>query len=392
VLRVVAGGSATDWLDYAQWRQAQSGRAPAVQVRPDDACNIIYSSGTTGQPKGIVHSHLCRWRMAHELGHALRYHSGARTLIVTGLFSNISWAIMLPTLAVGGALVVRHVFDARDVLETIQRERITHLAMVPVQFQRLLDHPDFGQFDTSSLQSMMCCGSPLPVGVKERLFESFACGVIELYGSTEGVITTLAPEEAPGRMASVGKPLPGEDIAILGDDDRVLPWGEPGEIVAFTPILMSGYWNNPDATAQALWTDPQGRRWLRSGDVGRIDEEGYLYITDRKKDMIISGGQNVYPADLEAVLMQHRAITDCAVFGVPSEKWGETPLALVVLREAAAEGAEEIKAWANGRLGKQQRLGAVELRDSLPRNANGKLLKRELRAPYWAAQPDGRRV
>jgi acyl-CoA synthetase (AMP-forming)/AMP-acid ligase II len=257
--------------------------------------------------------------------------------------------------------------------------------MVPVQFQRLLEHAAFNDHDRSSMQAMMCCGAPLPLHIKQRLFDTFPCGVIELYGSTEGVITTLAPEEARGRMSSVGKPLPGEDIAILDEENRKLGAGEAGEIVALNRFAMSGYWNNPAATEEVIWTDDVGQRWLRSGDIGRLDEEGYLYITDRKKDMIISGGQNIYPADIEAVLVRHADVLDCAVFGVPSERWGETPLALVVLREGAVVDAVALRDWTNAQLGKQQRLGAVELRNALPRNANGKLLKRELRQAYTGA-------
>jgi acyl-CoA synthetase (AMP-forming)/AMP-acid ligase II len=233
------------------------------------------------------------------------------------------------------------------------------------------------------MQAMMCCGAPLPAQVKQTLFDKFPCGVIELYGSTEGMITTLAPEEAPGRMTSVGRPLPGEDMLILDNDNKPVAWGETGEILALSRFAMQGYWGKPVATAEAFWIDAEGRRWLRSGDIGRFDDGGYLYITDRKKDMIISGGQNVYPADLEAVLARHEQVADCAVFGVPSERWGETPLALVVLREPGSTSADTIRDWANARLGKQQRIAKVELRETLPRNANGKLLKRELREPYW---------
>ena len=391
-LHVAVGARVAGWNEYAAWRDAQSAAAPETVVERDDICNIIYSSGTTGQPKGIAHSHGCRFDTAHDLAHALRYQSNARTLIVTGLFSNISWASMLPTLLLGGAFHVRKGFDARDVLETIERERITNISMVPVQFQRLIEHPEFSRFDLSSLRAMMCCGAPLPIQIKEQLFERFSCGVIELYGSTEGVITTLAPEEAAGRMASVGKPLPGEDIAILGEDGHILPADQTGEVIALSRIMMSGYWANPEATAEALWSDGLGRAWLRSGDIGRLDAEGYLYITDRKKDMIISGGQNIYPADIEAVLLRHPQVADCAVFGVPSDKWGETPLALVVLRDGADDAGEGIRDWLNRQLGKQQRVHAVEVRPSLPRNANGKLLKRELRAPYWTSPADRRRA
>ncbi len=385
-LRLVAGGgSDTPWQAYAEWRDAQAVEPPRSQLTRDAICNIIYSSGTTGQPKGIAHSHGARLDWAHDLAHVLRYNSGARLLIATGLYSNITWAGMLPTLLLGGTLVIRNSFDALDVLKTIERERTTHMSLVPVQYQRLLQHPDFDAHDRTSLQAMMCCGSPLPLHTKQALFENFACGVIELYGSTEGIITTLAPEEARHRMASVGRPTPGEDLAILGADDKPAATGEPGEVVALSRFAMDGYWKRQEATAEAFWIDAKGRHWLRSGDIGRLDDEGYLYITDRKKDMIISGGQNIYPADLEAVLVGHPEVVDCAVFGIPSERWGETPLALVVLRERSQLDAAALRDWANARLGKQQRLHAVEQRQSLPRNANGKLLKRELRAPYWSA-------
>jgi len=383
-LHVTAGvGESARGLSYASWRQEWCAEPAGAPLDGDDVCNIIYSSGTTGQPKGIAHTHGARLGWTHDLAHALRYHSDARLLIATGLYSNITWAGMLPTLMLGGTLFVRKVFDAADVLATIARERITHTSMVPVQFQRLIAHPEFDHHDRSSMQAMMCCGAPLPLQVKRKLFETFRCGIIELYGSTEGIVTTLAPEEACDRMTSVGKPLPGEDLAILDDANQRAAPGAAGEIVALSHFAMCGYWNNPAATAEAIWVDEGGRRWLRSGDIGRLDEEGFLYITDRKKDMIISGGQNVYPADIEAVLVRHGDVLDCAVLGVPSERWGEAPLALVVLREGADADAGSLREWANAQLGKQQRLSLIELRETLPRNANGKLLKRELRAPYW---------
>ncbi len=389
-LRVVAGADAEEgWICYDAWRDAQAPDFASIAVVASDVCNIIYSSGTTGQPKGIVHTHGSRLDWTHDLAHALRYHSASRLLIATGLYSNITWAGMLPTLMLGGTLIVRPAFDAADVLRTMSRERITHTSMVPVQYQRLLEHADFALSDRGSMQAMMCCGAPLPLQVKEALFEHFDCGVIELYGSTEGVVTTLAPEDAREHMSSVGKPLPGEDIVILDENNRVVGSDEPGEIVALSRFAMDGYWNNAAATTDAFWIDESGRHWLRSGDIGRIDAKGFLFITDRKKDMIISGGQNVYPADLEAVIVTHPDVLDCAVFGVPSDRWGESPLALVVLRDGAHLDGATLCEWANAKLGKQQRLGAVELRNSLPRNANGKLLKRDLRAPYWST--DARR-
>ncbi|MFT4179401.1 MAG: AMP-binding protein [Thermomonas sp.] len=373
----------TGWQVLASWRDSQPSHDPCVAVDADDPCNIIYSSGTTGQPKGIVHTHGIRIDWAHDVALVLRHDSAARTLVATGLYSNITWASLLCTTLVGGTLVLTEKFDAAETLEIIERERTTHTAMVPVQYQRLLEHPDFARRDTSSMRSLMSVGSALPERIKHELLERFPGAVIELYGTTEGALTALAPEQAAGRVASVGKPLPGSDLCILGDDNVPVPPGEQGEIVMRTRFSMAGYWRNAQATAEAWWIDGQGRTWLRTGDIGRLDDEGFLTITDRKKDVIISGGQNLYPADLEAVLMQHRQVSDCAVIGVPSERWGEAPLALVVFAQGATIDERELLDWANARVGKQQRLSAIERRDALPRNANGKLLKRELRAPYW---------
>lgn len=371
------------WQCCRAWLGDTADTAPMAAVGPDDICNIIYSSGTTGQPKGIVHTHQARLDWAHDLTLALRYHSGARTLVVTGLYSNISWGVVLATLLVGGTIVLRHAFQPADTLATIERERITHLGMVPVQFQRLLEQPEFERTDRTSMQAMMSCGSPLPAAVKARIFATFSCGVTELYGATEGVITTLPPEELEGRLASVGRPLPGSDILILGPDDRPVGPGEAGEVLGRNRFVMAGYWRKPEATAAVMWADNDGHYWLRTGDIGRVDEQGYLYIVDRKKDLIVSGGQNIYPADLESVLIQHPDVRECAVIGVPSDVWGESPLALVTLRHGADIDPDELRQWLNQRVGKQQRVVGVEIRSELPRNATGKLLKRELRAPFW---------
>ena len=226
----------------------------------------------------------------------------------------------------------------------------------------------------------MCCGSPLAGPLKAQVVQRMRCELIELYGLTEGLITTLAPEDVERKLASVGKPLPGTDLRILGPDDRDVPPGEAGEIVGRGRIVMAGYHARPDASAEATFVDEQGRRWLRTGDIGRLDEEGFLYIVDRKKDMILSGGQNIYPADIESVMLGHPDVAEVAVIGIPSERWGETPLAVVVPRPGASGDAVALTAWTNERVGRQQRISGIAWRDSLPRNANGKILKRELRA------------
>jgi acyl-CoA synthetase (AMP-forming)/AMP-acid ligase II len=373
------------WVEFADWLDAQSVEVPAVTVAPDTECNIIYSSGTTALPKGIVHTHACRMHWATDLGLALRYHSGAVTLCSLGLYSNISWATMLATILMGGTLVVMPAFSAEGLLEHVERHRVTHGGFVPVQFQRLLEHPDLDRRDISSLQTIMCCGSPLAPALKRATRDRLECDLIELYGLTEGIITTLAPEDFDRKIESVGKPIPGQQLKLVDNDGRETAPGESGEIVGYGRLVMEHYHNRPDATAEATWTDELGRRWLRTGDIGRLDEDGFLYIVDRKKDMILSGGQNVYPGDIEAVMLSHPDVAEVAVIAVPSERWGEAPMAVVVPRAGSSIEPAALVAWTNARVGKQQRVSRIVLRDSLPRNPNGKILKRELRAEYVSA-------
>ncbi len=373
-------GLAAQWRGWTDWQAGIGTDVCGVALSDEAPCNIIYSSGTTALPKGIVHGHRRRLDWAYDLGLALRYHGGAVTLCSLGLYSNISWVGMLCTWLTGGCVVVSSGFNPDRVLRTIEHERITHFSMVPVQFQRLLESSAFDAHDRSSLQAVMSCGSPLPAALKQRLPVALGCDFIELYGLTEGLITIHDPETLEQRTSCVGQALPGTEVRIVGDDDREVEAGCAGEIVGRGRILMSGYLNRDDANAQSTWTDAQGQRWLRTGDIGRLDEEGYLYIVDRKKDMILSGGQNIYPGDIEAVMRDHPAVADVAVIGVPSHRWGETPLAVVVTSQATTQ--DRLQEWTNARLGRQQRIAGVVFVDELPRNPNGKVLKRELRHSY----------
>lgn len=370
------------WHDYAAMRDAAAETMPQVDIAPSDECNIIYSSGTTGLPKGIVHDHACREAWGSDMAVSLRYHAGARTLCNLGLFSNIVWVGILATFFAGGTLVVSRCFEVSDCLETIEKKRVTHTTMVPLQYQKLLEHPDFDSSDLSSLDASMCCGSPLAVGLKRELADRWPGDFIELYGLTEGLVTILSPEDLATKTGSVGQPCPGQYLAIVGEDNKILPTGEPGEIVGSCRFMMAGYHDNDAANEEATWTHPSGERWLRTGDVGKLDADGFLYLVDRKKDLIISGGQNIYPADIEAALIEHEAVSEVAVVGVPHPKWGETPLAVVVPAQGTSMDEQELTAWVNGQVGKQQRVAATVFVAELPRNPNGKILKRELRTTF----------
>ena len=376
------GSPRSGWLELEDFRTTQPITAPAVTIAPDDECNVIYSSGTTASPKGIVHTHECRMRWAYDVALALRYRSGCRTLCSLGLFSNISWVTILTTILVGGTIVLLRHFSARAALELIENARITHGAFVPVQLERLLAEPERGAYRTDSLETLMCCGSHLPADLKRRFAREFHCDLIELYGLTEGLFTILQPEDFERKLESVGKPVLGTDLKIIGEDDRELGAGQTGEIVGRAGVMMAGYHHQDAANREASWIDSDGRQWLRTGDLGRLDAERFLYIVDRRKDMIISGGQNIYPTDIEAVMREHPAVGEVAVIGVPSDRWGETPLAVVVLREGHLPTESELLEWTNARVGKQQRIAGIVWRACLPRNPNGKVLKRELRREY----------
>lgn len=370
------------WLDYKELRDAASPVTPEVSIAPEDECNIIYSSGTTGMPKGIIHDHACREAWGSDMAVALRYHSGARTLLNLGLFSNISWVAMLATFFAGGTTVIQRRFDVPGCLQLIQDERITHTVMVPLQYQKLLEYDRYDEYDLSSLDAYMCCGSPLVVELKHSIMQRMPGSFIELYGLTEGLVTILGPEDMADKVESVGRACPGQHLAVIDDDGNLLETGKAGEIVGECRFLMAGYHANDEANRDATWTHPSGRQWLRTGDVGKLDDDGFLYLVDRKKDMILSGGQNIYPADIEAVVIKHVAVSEVAVIGVRHAKWGETPIAVVVKSADEEIDESELTGWANERLGKQQRISGTVLVNELPRNPNGKILKRELRKRF----------
>ncbi|MFZ5508568.1 MAG: class I adenylate-forming enzyme family protein [Pseudomonadota bacterium] len=370
------------WQSYEAFVAAAPASRPAVAYSPSDDFNIIYSSGTTGLPKGIVQTHRARvhWAVSNALEMGIT--SRSRGLTTTSLYSNGTWLVMLPVLFAGGTLVVMPSFDTNAFLQTVERERITHTFMVPTQFVMILGEGNVRRHDTSSLQIMLSAGSPLRQDTKRQVIEQFGEKLIELYGFSEGFASMLKPEYHATKPDSVGTPVIGFEVRIIDDAGRPVPPGQAGEIVGYGAGMMKGYHGRPEATAELIWRDEFGRTFIRSGDIGVMDEDGFLKIVDRKKDMIISGGFNVFASDIEAVIVQHPAVADVAVIGVPHDKWGETPLAVVALRTGARATSEEIVEWANHRLAKHQRISRVEFLNEFPRNALGKVLKRILRETY----------
>lgn len=358
---------------------------PEIQIEMSDAFNLIYSSGTTGTPKGILHNH---WMRSAQMDRVSPngYDDNACTLLSTPLYSNTTIVSFLPTLYGGSTVYLMPKFDARGYLEIVQREKITHTMLVPVQYKRIMDVPDFDAFDLSSMQVKFSTSAPLRAEVKADVLARFPGKLLEYYGLTEGGgVTVLNSAEHPDKLHTVGQPAPGNEIRLIDETGKEVPKGEVGEICGRGPTMMAGYFGRDDLTADYIWRDAAGNVFFRSGDMGRFDEDGFLILSDRKKDMIISGGLNIYADDLELALLADPDVIDAAVIGVPSDAWGETPYGLVVLREGATRSGDDICADANAKLGKSQRLSAVELRDELPRSSIGKILKKELRAPFWAA-------
>lgn len=382
VIPAPAGIQPAGTASVAEWLAPPGTKPQPVDVQPDWPFNIIYSSGTTGTPKGIVQSHGMRW--AHVArAEAGGYGPASVALLATSLCSNTTLVCLFPALSRGGTIVMTEGrFDPGAYLALAERERATHAMLVPVQYQRLMAHPEFDRFDLSSFVMKFCTSAHFPAALKADILKRWPGGLTEYYGMTEGGGTCmLFAHEFPHKLHTVGRPAEGHDIRLIDEDGRELPPGEIGEVVGRSGAMMTAYHNQPGKTREAEWFDARGNRFIRTGDVGRFDEDGFLVLMDRRKDMVNSGGFNIYPSDLESVLRQHPAVADAAVVGVPSAEWGESPAAFVVPR-TGAPSPDDLKAWANQRLGKTQRLAGVRYLDELPRSDIGKVLKRQLREQW----------
>lgn len=357
-------------------------RADPHEVREaswDNPLAIIYTSGTTGRPKGAVLSHGNFFWTNLNMALALDLAQDERSLVVLPMFHIGGWNVN--TLSVwwkGGTVYLEPGFDAGRVLSLIQSERITSVMGVPTIYQLLEEHPSFAATDVGSVRTFICGGAPLPVGLIRR-YQDRGLQFIQGYGLTEAApnCLILPPEDAVTKAGAAGRPYFFCDVRVVDADNNDVPAGSTGEIIVGGPSVMLGYWNLPEETAASLRDG-----WLRTGDVGRIDEDGTITIVDRTKDMYISGGENVYPAEIEQTLSGHPAIAEAAVIGVADERWGETGRAIVVLREGVEASADEIRAWSAERLAKFKVPRDIIFADALPRTPTGKLLKPELRTTY----------
>ncbi|KPP94794.1 class I adenylate-forming enzyme family protein [Erythrobacter sp. HL-111] len=367
--------------EIERWMAPPGARAPAIDPAPGDPFNIIYSSGTTGIPKGIVHSHRMRWRQFAAT--ALSYLGAGievRSLASTPLYSNTTMVAFLPVLLAGGTVRIMGKFDPARWLDHAAADRTTVTMLVPVQYQRLMDFERLDEFDLSALALKYCTSAPFSPELKREVLRRMPGGLIEIYSMTEGGVVCLLPaHEFPDKLHTVGRPAPGSELKVLDDEDREVPPGTPGHLVGRSQTMMLGYRNRPDKTLEAQWTDPAtGEVWMRMGDIGRVDADGFVELVGRAKDMIISGGFNIYPSDLEAELMKEPEVVEAAVVGAASRRWGESPVGFVRLAAGAREPGAILEA-VNRRLGKTQRLAALHRVEEMPRSHIGKLLKSELR-------------
>ena len=386
-LIVVIGGTGGD-IDYETWVNSGAATDPAVVSASEDVAFQLYSSGTTGRPKGVMLTNnnffvmlpgaRTFWKLSDDMINLVAmplFHIGGGGWATAGQF-------------VGSSSIIVREMDPNAVIQLIEKHKITHGFLVPAVLQFMLMMPSVKEADFSSLQLMVYGASPISLEVLTNSVETFKCDFMQVYGLTETTgATTLLPSEdhdpkGPNahRLRSCGVPAPGVEIRIIDNaTGKELPAREVGEIWCKSPQVMKGYWNNPKATAESI--TPDG--WFKTGDAGYRDEDGYIYIHDRVKDMIVSGGENVYPAEVESALMSHPAIADVAVIGVPHEKWGETVKAIVVKKADVAVTEAEIIEFSKGLLARFKCPTSVDWIDALPRNPSGKILKKDLRAPYW---------
>ncbi len=392
---VCIGQKRDGWRDYEAWAGAASSDEPPEVATENDLIWQMYTSGTTGRPKGAMITHRNLVTNVLQLSMAFGdMKDDDRTLIVAPLYHAAAVIVSMCTIAQGARLVVKKDFIPPEVVAGFDEEGVTHALLVPAMILFLLNMPGIEKVNFGSLRCVMYGASAIPLEVLKKAMATFDCQFLQGFGQTESVavLTQLsaadhaqaATSDDPRiqrRLLSCGRELFGTEVRIVDEQGKEVARGEPGEIVARGDQVMKGYWKLPEATSVALQDG-----WLHTGDLGKMDEDGYVYVVDRLKDMIVSGGENVYPREIEEVLFQHPAIADATVIGVPSDQWGEEAKAVVVLKPNATATPEAILGFCEGKLAGFKRPRSVDFVAALPKNPSGKVLKRELREPYWAGK------
>ncbi len=382
-------------LAYEELLAHASAEQPRVEISGEDIISLRYTAGTTGQPKGVIHDHRSSViALYNSLMDGLHIQEGDAVALM-GPVTHASGAMILPHILRGAKVIILPGFDVPRLLETIERERVTTLYLVPTMLVMMLAHPQLKSHDLSSLKTIRYGASPISPEVLKRAIEVFGNVFVQGYGLTEGMmpLTLLTKEDhildgtenRLKRLASVGREVTVARVRIMDEEGLLLPPGQIGEIVVQSDQVMKGYWKRPEATAETL----RGG-WLHTRDMGYMDEEGYLFLVDRKDDMIVSGGFNIYPKEVEDVLYMHPAVLEAAAFGVPDELWGESVKAVVSLRPGMSATEAEITEHCKEQLASYKKPKSVAFAQDLPKSLYGKILRRQLKEPYWEGK--GRKV
>ncbi|MBU4317587.1 MAG: long-chain-fatty-acid--CoA ligase [Proteobacteria bacterium] len=388
---VVPGKNKGQFLSYEDLLAKAPSTEPDIEITAEDPYSIRYTSGTTGKPKGVLQ--LFRsdiTQLYNALMEGLEIQK-SDVVALTAPVTHASGSQIMPHMAKGAKVVIMSGFDSEDLLKTIEKEKITTLYLVPTMIVMLINHPTLKNYNISTIRTIRYGASPIAPNVLKKAIGIFGDVFLQGYGLTEASmpLTLLTKEDhrldgsekSLKRLKSIGREVLIAKVSIQDPECRILPDGQTGEICVKSDQVMKEYWNNPEATRETLVDG-----WLHTGDMGYRDEDGYLYLVDRKKDMIISGGFNIYPREVEDALYMHESVLEAAVVGVPDEKWGETVMAFVVLKENKTATEAEIIAHCREQLASYKKPTSVKFLNELPKNANGKMLKKDLKAPYWVGQ------
>ncbi len=376
-----------DFINYEDLIASYPSYEPVEKVAEDDPCVLFYTSGTTGRPKGVIHTQKTIIAESLQPFHDVTVDD---VCLCTMPFFHAggSMGYLIPCLCSGATIVIHRRFDETLFLQTIERERVSYTTLVPTMIARLLGNPDINKYDLSSLRTIRYTAAPISADMLKTAIKKLGNIFVQIYGLTEAnTVTFLAKEDQRveglekeiKRLGSAGKPSPNGEVRIVNDHDEDVPIGQIGEVILRSPGMMKGYWKLPEET-QAIFKGG----WLHTGDMGRIDEDAFIYLVDRKKDMIISGGDNVYSKEIEDVLSSHPAVSEAAVIGVPDKIWGESVKALIVLKDGMKATSEEIVNFCKEHLANWKKPKSVEFWNELPKNSGGKIMKARMRERFWA--------